>query len=197
MPESFLTKRFQDALIFAFVLHRNQTRKGSNVPYISHLLSVAALVLEDGGDEIEAIAALLHDAVEDQGGLPVLHKIRNQFGERVAFIVEQCSDTTISSKPPWRERKQMYLHHLENAPTDVLRVSMADKLHNLRTLVLDYRKIGEQVWERFNGGKDGTLWYYQSLMDIFQRKCSSEMAYEFSRLQKEMMELVNSITDLK
>jgi (p)ppGpp synthase/HD superfamily hydrolase len=142
MPESSRSNRFRDALILAFSLHHAQIRKGTNVPYISHLLGFAAIVIEDGGNETEAIAALLHDAAEDQGGLPVLEKIRDQFVESVAFIVERCSDTFACPRPPWEQRKQQYLQRLETAPLDVLRASMADKLHNLRTLILDYRHIG-------------------------------------------------------
>lgn len=147
---SLLGPRFREALTYASELHECQPRKGTEIPYLAHLLSVAALVLEDGGDEDEAIAALLHDAVEDQGGKPTLDAIRSRFGERVAHIVEACSDTDTWPKPPWRERKERYIEYLEAACPGVLRVSLADKLHNARAIVLDYRQMGDPLWSKFN-----------------------------------------------
>jgi (p)ppGpp synthase/HD superfamily hydrolase len=164
-----LSDRFGQALLFALQLHRNQSRKGNQTPYIAHLLGVASLVLEDGGDEDEAIAALLHDAPEDQGGRETLEAIRSRFGERVAQIVDGCTDTYETPKPPWRERKEGYLRHLRVAPPSVWRVSLADKLHNARTILADLRAQGEQVWERFNGGKSGSLWYYRALVNEFEQ----------------------------
>src|SRR5574338_1076604 len=128
MSPPLLGARFDDALVFAARLHRRQIRKGTRIPYIAHLLAVTALVVEDGGDEDQAIAALLHDSVEDQGGLATLEEIRQRFGERVAGIVLACSDSTTSPRPPWRERKENYLAHLKHAPPDALRVSLADKV---------------------------------------------------------------------
>ena len=164
-----LTERFGQALLYAFRLHQRQRRKGSQTPYIAHLLGVAALVLEDGGDEDEAIAALLHDAAEDQGGLETLEQIRLKFGAHVASIVDGCTDTYETPKPLWRPRKEQYLAHLQTASPSVLRVSLADKLHNARTVLVDLSSQGDQVWQRFNGGKAGSLWYYRSLVQIFQQ----------------------------
>jgi GTP pyrophosphokinase len=144
-----LGPRFSGALVFAAELHQDRVRKGTDVPYVAHLLSVAALVIEDGGDEDEAIAALLHDAVEDRGGRPTLEAIRSGFGERVATIVEACSDAEVTPKPPWRERKERYVQHLECAGASVLRVSVADKVHNARAILQDYRAVGEELWSRF------------------------------------------------
>ena len=168
-----LTPRFGQALLFAFQLHNGQLRKGSRTPYIAHPLGVTSLVLEDGGDEDEAIAALLHDAAEDQGGLETLEQIRRRFGDRVAMIVDGCTDTYETPKPAWRQRKDDYLAHLPTASPSVWRVSLADKLHNARTILVDLHSQGGQVWERFNGGKDGSLWYYHSLVQIFQQLYNS------------------------
>src|ERR1700691_4097254 len=136
-----LTERFDAAFLLASELHRSQMRKSSKIPYISHLLAVAGLVLEHGGTEDEAIARLLHDAVEDQGGQPTLELIRREFGEEVADLVFALSDTDVTPKPPWRARKEEYLCHLEEAPIRVLRVSAADKLHNVRAIVRDYLEL--------------------------------------------------------
>jgi (p)ppGpp synthase/HD superfamily hydrolase len=164
-----LSDRFDQALQRACELHRSQFRKGTEIPYLSHLLAVASLVLEDGGDEDQAIAALLHDAVEDQGGRPTLDSIRSDFGDRVASIVEACSDTDTYPKPAWRERKENYLRHLREEPrAEVLRVSAADKLHNARCIIADYRRFGESVWRRFNAGKEEQAWYYGQLARIYR-----------------------------
>lgn len=167
-----LTDRFESALIFALELHRNQKRKGTDLPYFTHLMAVAALVIEDGGDEDQAIAALLHDAAEDQGGVATLELIRRRFGERVSEIVRSCSDTFEMPKPPWRQRKERYLAHLKTASPEVRRVSLADKVHNAHATLNDYRQIGDAVWDRFKGGKDGTMWYYQMLVDEFANDTS-------------------------
>ena len=154
-----LGQRFDAALGHAARLHRTQLRKATDVPYVSHLLAVASLVIEDGGDEDEAIAALLHDAVEDQGGVAVLDDIRARFGPRVADIVEACSDSLAedpAAKAPWRARKEQYLAHMAEAPAAVLRVACADKLHNARCMLAEYRTMGEALWDRFNGGRAGT-----------------------------------------
>jgi GTP pyrophosphokinase len=172
------TKRFEKALSFAAKLHAQQTRKNTTTPYLAHLLGVASLVMEDGGDEDEAIAALLHDAVEDQGGLLILEEIRVIFGENVANIVLGCTDAVSEPKPPWRARKEVYLQHLRDAPEAVLRVSLADKLHNARCILLDLRYGGVDIWRRFNGGKVGTLWYYHSIAAIFQALTDSPMSHE-------------------
>ncbi|MBN2548633.1 MAG: HD domain-containing protein [Anaerolineales bacterium] len=175
-----LTDRFEQALLYAARLHREQKRKGSQVPYLAHLLAVTALILEAGGDEDQAIAGLLHDAVEDQGGLKTLTHIREQFGERVARIVDGCSDSDTLPKPPWRQRKEQYLEHLRTAAPEVLLVSLADKVHNARSIREDYQTLGEPIWERFTGGKAGSLWYYHSLAAIFQQVYPCPLADELS-----------------
>jgi (p)ppGpp synthase/HD superfamily hydrolase len=162
------------------------------MPYISHLLGVTALVFQAGGDEDEVIAALLHDAVEDQGGLETLLDIRRRFGERVAMIVEGCSDSLGEPKPPWLERKSNYLAHLAEAPPEVRRVSLADKLHNARTILADLEEHGEETWSRFNGGRQGSLWYYQALVEIFQQSESGYMLREFARVVREIHNLAGS-----
>jgi (p)ppGpp synthase/HD superfamily hydrolase len=161
----FLTDRFRGALTLAFDLHRSQERKGSGIPYVAHVLGVASLVMEHGGDEDAAIAALLHDAVEDQGGLTILATIEAEFGKKVAEIVLACSDSTTSAKPPWRERKEAYIAHLQHAPAEAQLVSACDKLYNLRSIVADYARVGEALWARFTGGREGVLWYYGALAD--------------------------------
>ena len=177
-----LTNRFQDALIYATRLHANQTRKGGATPYIAHLLGVTAIVLEAGGDEDQAIAALLHDAVEDQGGMQTMEVIRNRFGEHVAFIVNGCTDTYQTPKPPWKERKEEYIKHLCSLPAEVRLVSLADKLHNARSILADLRSHGGQTWDKFNGGKDGTLWYYRTLADVFSANGDAALSAELKRV---------------
>jgi GTP pyrophosphokinase len=177
-----LTARFEKALVFATRLHSEQMRKGSDVPYVAHLLAVTSLVLENGGDEDQAVAALLHDAVEDQGGVDTLREIEDRFGKRVAFIVDGCTDTYESPKPPWRQRKEAYLAHLVDAPVEVGLVSLADKVHNARSILKDLIVVGESTWDHFNGGKDGTIWYYRSLEKIFRNSFSSPLVDEFTWL---------------
>ena len=168
-----LTERFNDALVFAAKLHGSQKRKGTQTPYISHLMAVASIVLEHGGSEDEAIAGLLHDAVEDQGvtypgGVEALRQeIASRFGSNVLAIVDACSDTDQIPKPPWQKRKEAYIEHLKDADTSTLLVSCADKVHNARAILTDYLAHGEQVWDRFTGKREGTLWYYRALFDAF------------------------------
>jgi (p)ppGpp synthase/HD superfamily hydrolase len=183
-----LGARFEAALVEAARLHADQVRKQTNVPYVSHLLAVCGLVLEDGGDEDEAIAALLHDAVEDQGGAPTLQRIREAFGDRVADIVDGCSDTDQTPKPPWRARKEAYLAHLADPATtpSVLRVSAADKLHNARSVLSDRRDAGDAVWDRFNAGKDDQLWYYRSLVEIFRRRMPGGLTEQLADAVEEL-----------
>jgi (p)ppGpp synthase/HD superfamily hydrolase len=161
-------EKFEDALPYAARLHRDQVRKGTTTPYITHLLAVASIVGENGGTEDEVVAALLHDAPEDQGGEARLGEIRAQFGNVVAEIVDGCTDTYETPKPPWRERKERYLSHLADASGSVRLVSSADKLHNARTVLADYRLVGEDLWTRFNGKKEGTLWYYRAIVGTLQ-----------------------------
>jgi (p)ppGpp synthase/HD superfamily hydrolase len=184
-----LTKRFLDALGYSFGLHRNQLRKATGVPYFAHIMGTTALVIENGGDEDEAIAALLHDSVEDQGGLPVLDEIRRLFGDRVAEIVDGCTDAYSIPKRPWRERKEIYLEKLASADLKTRRVSLADKLHNARCLLDTIIIDGEKTWSRFNGGKQGTLWYYRSLVDVFNMTGSDAMTVEFTRVVHEIQNL--------
>lgn len=164
-----LSSRFDDALLLASELHREQCRKGCEVPYIAHLLGVTSLVLEYGGDEDEAIGALLHDAVEDAGGQPTLERIRRQFGDRVATIVEHCTDTDATPKPPWRARKEAYIAALPSGNKSSWLVSCCDKLHNSRSIVSELRQIGDRTWEKFSGRKDGSLWYYATIAEVFHR----------------------------
>ena len=168
-----LSRKYDQALVFAAELHREQWRKGGGIPYLSHLLATSALVMEYGGDEDEAIAALLHDAIEDQGsrypgGVDVLRQeIESRFGAAVLAIVQACSDADTEPKPPWRQRKEAYLAHLAAAPLPVLRVSCADKLHNARCILADYRQVGETLWDRFHADREQVLWYYRSLALAF------------------------------
>ncbi|WP_212636871.1 agmatinase [Desulfacinum hydrothermale] len=185
-----LSQRFRDALGAAFDYHHRQVRKGSHVPYVSHLLAVGGLVLENGGDEDVAVAALLHDAAEDQGGEDTLEAIRVRFGERVAGLVRACSDCLQSPKPPWRERKEAYLARLETAPADAVLITLADKVHNARTIVADLEREGASVWTRFRGGKSGTLWYYKSLVHCFRRRG------RFAPLVRELTWLVHRLQQL-
>jgi (p)ppGpp synthase/HD superfamily hydrolase len=163
-----LTERFDDAVAFAARAHARQKRKGTDVPYVAHLLSVVGLVLEHGGTEDEAIAAVLHDAVEDQGGPPMRDKIAAKFGQDVAAIVDGCTDTDLVPKPPWRDRKQRYIDHVAAASPSVRLVSMADKLHNARSILGDVRRLGDGAFEKFAGKKEGTLWYYRALVTQYR-----------------------------
>jgi len=181
--------RFEEALAYAAGLHRHQRRKGTAIPYIAHLLAVTALVLEDGGDEDEAIAALLHDTVEDQGGAPRLADIRARFGSRVAEIVAECTDADTDPKPPWRPRKEAYLEHLKVASPEALRVSAADKLHNARAILADVRQIGNPVFARFNAPKEDILWFYGALMDAFKARRVGPLAEELERVVLELRRL--------
>jgi (p)ppGpp synthase/HD superfamily hydrolase len=165
-----LGSRFDQALLLAADLHRQQVRKESGVPYVAHLLAVASLAREFGADEDQAIAALLHDSVEDQGGLPTAARIREQFGQRVHDLVMSLTDAIVEPKPPWRPRKEQYLAHLAHAPADVLLVSACDKIHNARSIVADHRTHGPALWQRFSGGRDGTQWYYRELAAIFSKR---------------------------
>lgn len=165
-----LSASFDRAVRLARELHGDQVRKSTEIPYISHLLAVTAIVLENGADEEVAIAAMLHDAIEDGGGAQARERIRHEFGDRVADIVSECSDTDEFPKPPWKERKERYIAHLAFASGDALLVSAADKLHNARAILADLRTHGEGVWERFNAGKDEILWYYRSVHQALERR---------------------------
>jgi (p)ppGpp synthase/HD superfamily hydrolase len=182
--------RFEDALTYAARLHRQQERKGSGVPYVTHLLAVAAIVGEVGGGEDEVIAALLHDAVEDQGGRARLAEIRERYGDVVAEIVWGCTDADTVPKPPWRERKEVYVAHLAEASPSVRLVSSADKLHNARSILSDLRVLGPELWDRFAGGREGTLWYYRALVDAFLRLSPGPLADELARVVGEIEQVV-------
>ena len=188
--DPILSARFRDALVYGAALHERQIRKRADdaeprIPYIGHLLIVAGHVIEDGGSEDEAIAAILHDAIEDQGGEATEAHIRARFGARVAEIVRACSDTDEDPKPPWLDRKKAYLEHLRIAPPDVLRVSSADKLHNARAILRDYRSIGPRLWDRFSATRNQTLWYYRSLRDVYLER-GAGLAREIERVLKEL-----------
>ncbi len=178
-------ERLADGIAFALAIHAAQQRKGTHTPYISHLLAVAAIVLEFGGDEEQAIAAMLHDAIEDQGA----HQepaIAERFGPRVAHIVRGCTDADTMPKPPWRDRKLAYIAHLDAAEPDMLLVSAADKLHNARAICSDLRHIGPAVFERFKGGQEGTIWYYSALVERFCALMPGALATELQRAVREI-----------
>jgi GTP pyrophosphokinase len=179
-------EKFEDALVYAARLHRDQTRKGSGIPYITHLLAVAAIVGENGGTEEEVVAALLHDAAEDMGGRERLEDIRRRFGDEVAEIVADCTDTYEDPKPAWRPRKEAYIAHVAAASPSVRLVSAADKLHNARSILADLRSLGEELWDRFTGGKEGTLWYYRALTETYKRAGANAVVEELDRVVREI-----------
>ena len=186
------TERFEDALAYAHQVHRGQRRKGTGIPYIAHILGVTAIAMEYGADEDEAIGALLHDAAEDGGGEARLAEIRARFGDAVGDIVLGCSDSLVEDpedKLPWRERKENYLAHLEHASHSVSLVSAADKLHNVRAITRDLREHGDEVWERFQGKRDGTLWYYEAVADALLRRYRSPLTRDLQREVDELLSL--------
>ena len=183
-----LGKRFDEALLHALRLHRKQKRKGKDVPYAAHLLGTAGLVLDFGGDEAQAIAALLHDAAEDHGGRPRLAKIRKRFGADVARMVEDCTDTFEKEKPEWRPRKEAYIASLPGKRTRSLLVSAADKLDNARAIVADLRAHGVGTLDRFSGRRD-TVWYFQELVEVFGKLGVGPVADELAVAVKEMAAL--------
>jgi (p)ppGpp synthase/HD superfamily hydrolase len=186
-----LGARLQRAFRYAAEKHAGQTRKQTAVPYLSHLMAVAALVLEAGGDEDMAIAALLHDVVEDCGGMPRLREVRKQFGPRVAKIVEGCTDSFGEPKREWAERKKDYLRELKHADVETRLVSASDKLHNVRTILADYRLDGEDIWKRFSGKKEGTLWYYRALSDEYRRREPNRITRELDLAVAELERAVS------
>jgi (p)ppGpp synthase/HD superfamily hydrolase len=173
-------------LDYAARVHATQFRKGTSRPYVSHLLGVASIVLVHGGDENEAIAALLHDAVEDQGGQRRLRDIRKKFGPRVAHIVEGCTDSDVTPKPPWLKRKKDYLKHLREADSSVRLVSAADKLYNATETLADFRSHRESIWKRFKGGRKGTLWYYREVAKILRKKGPKLLSKDLQRVVREL-----------
>lgn len=192
-----LTQRFVQAMHYAHRWHASQTRKGTGIPYLSHLLTVAAIALEHGADEDEAIAALLHDSLEDgphNTGEPraqIEQQIREHFGERVLQIILGCTDTESDGsrgepKENWKERKTAYLKHLETANASVLLVAASDKLHNARCILRDFRQLGDELWQRFSAGKEGSLWYYRSLAEILRRRLPGNLSAELQELVAEL-----------
>jgi (p)ppGpp synthase/HD superfamily hydrolase len=189
-------EKFEDALIYATQLHREQTRKGSEVPYITHLLAVAAIVGENDGTENEVVAALLHDAPEDRGGKDRLEDIRVRYGDEVAEIVDGCTDTYEDPKPEWRPRKEAYVVHVAEAPPSVRLVSAADKLHNARSILADLHAVGNELWDRFTGGREGTLWYYRALVEAYAGVGSNPIVEELDRVVREIEALAGRLPDV-
>lgn len=185
-----LSERFNDAFRYAHDLHATQTRKGTSSPYIGHLMGVASIVLDDGGNEDEAIGALLHDAAEDAGGRPRLEDIRTRFGDAVARIVEDCTDSWETPKRPWVERKHAYTAHARKLPPSSLRVAAADKVHNAYAILRDLRNEGEQVFDRFNATADDVMAYYEGLVRSFREAGGGRLVDELDRIvrgiQREM-----------
>lgn len=202
LPRPVLTARYTAALDFVRILHAGDVRKGTTIPYVSHLMSVSALVLEYGGSEDQAIAALLHDAAEDHGGEKMLDAVRAEFGDLVADIVRACSDSLVedrSTKAPWRERKQAYLSHLADPASTIdaaLLVSAADKLHNARAIVADFRRHRDELWNRFNpaAGRDGTCWYYDSLATALGKRLN-RLGDDATALAAELRRTVDTLLD--
>src|SRR5213083_744338 len=187
-----LSEKFEEPLIYATRAHGDQMRKKTGIPYIAHILGVTAIAMEYGANETEAIGALLHDAVEDCGGAKRLRDIERKFGKDVAKIVDGCTDTDQTPKPPWRDRKKAYVAHVRHAPMSTKLVSASDKLHNVRAILMDYRKEGERLWSRFNGGKQGALWYYRALVNAFSGKRMQPLLQELDRTVTELELLSNN-----
>ena len=181
--KKFDLDKYLEAYVYSYKLHKKQTRKGSNIPYFTHLSSVSNLIIENNGTTTQAIAGLLHDAVEDQGGAKTLAAIKRKFGPKVAKIVDQCSDTTIKPKPPWKTRKIKYIKDIKNKTQDTLLVSLCDKYHNANCILSDYQKVGEEIWDRFTASKQETFWYYESLYK------------EFKKYLKNHLELIKAFKD--
>jgi (p)ppGpp synthase/HD superfamily hydrolase len=192
-----LSPQFEKALTYATRIHGGQLRKKTRIPYIAHILGVADIAMEYGANETEAIAALLHDAVEDCGGAKRLRDIERKFGKDVAKIVEGCTDTDQTPKPPWLERKKAYVAHVHRAPMPTKLVSASDKLHNVRAILMDYRKEGERLWSRFNGGKQGALWYYRALVNGFTGKRIQPLVEELDRTLTQLELLSNNGAQVK
>ena len=190
--EAGLSPRFDRALLYAADKHRNQLRKDGRVPYIAHLLGVSALVLEHDGDENQAIAALLHDAPEDQGGVETLEEIRGLFGDDVADIVNGCTEKLELGKREWRTRKTLHLDHMRQLPPRTLLVVLADKVHNGRAVLADFSKVGLDVFQRFGGKLEGTLWYYRQMADLFGKLLDGALSQELGRIVSEMEQAVEA-----
>ena len=192
-----LSDRFTEATAYALLHHREQRRKGAEIPYAAHLLAVAAIALEMECTEDEAIAALLHDVIEDGGGTAAEAEIAGRFGADVAAMVRANSDTDVEPKPPWRARKEAYLAGIATKPVGAVRVSIADKLHNARSILFDHRRIGESVWDRFTADRDETLWYYESLVGAFEQRrdeLGGGASAALDELERVVAELVDRVT---
>ena len=185
-----MSERFVGAVEFANELHGDQIRKGTTVPYISHLLIVSGIVLQHGGSEDEAIGALLHDTVEDCGGKPVMDRIHKRFGDKIVDLVDGCSEKDIQPKPPWLERKKSYIENIKSSTPSVRLITCADKIHNASSIILEYRKVGEKVWDRFKGNKTETLWFYSSFIEAMQA------AGENRPILNELILVVNELEEL-
>lgn len=186
-----LTKRFHQALSYAYELHKDQYRKDGKTPYLSHLMAVSALVLQFDGSEDEAMAALLHDAVEDQGGLDTLAVIQQRFGDHVAHIVRSCSDSVTRPKPDWRERKEKYLRHMAETDESSLLVTCCDKLNNANDCLRTHRTKGEKLWDMFNVPREQTRWYYREIANVVRKRRE-----DFPRVTPLIDELVQTIEEL-
>jgi len=185
--ERALSPKFNEAVNWALELHSHHLRKGTSIPYVSHLFAVTAMVLEAGGTEEEATAAILHDAVEDSPA--TVEEVRERFGDEVAEIVDGCTDAYDEPKPPWKERKLAYIEHLKHAPESGVLVSLADKTHNARAILADYRDIGDDLWGRFTAGREGTLWYYRTLRDVLSERADGRL----TRLAEEFSQTVDAL----
>lgn len=186
-----LSEKFEEALVYATQAHGNQMRKKTGIPFVAHILGVTAIALEYGASETEAISALLHDTVEDCGGAERLREIREKFGDDVARIVDGCTDTYETPKPPWLERKRAYIKHLKDSDSSTRLVSASDKLHNTRAILAELRRNGLEVFERFAGKKDGTLWYYRALVTAFrQHRDHTDLVDELDRVVSDIEKFV-------
>ena len=184
-----LSPKFEEALVYATRVHGGQLRKKTQIPYIGHLLGVAAIAMEYGANETEAVAALLHDAVEDCGGPERQRDIEEKFGREVGEIVAGCTDTDQTPKPPWRQRKEKYIAHLATASASVRLVSASDKLHNARAILHNLREDGPEVWDRFTAGREGALWYYRALVTAFRAHGTNALLDELDRVVSEIERL--------
>jgi len=188
-----LSEKFEEALVYATQAHGNQMRKKTGIPFVAHILGVTAIALEYGASETEAISALLHDTVEDCGGADRLRDIREKFGDDVAGIVDGCTDTYETPKPPWLERKRAYIEHLKDSDSSTRLVSASDKLHNTRAILAELRRHGTDVFDRFGGKKDGTLWYYRTLVTAFREHGNhTDLIGELDRVVTEIEKLTGA-----
>ncbi len=188
-----ISEKFEEALVYATQAHGNQMRKKTGIPFVAHILGVTAIALEYGASETEAISALLHDTVEDCGGADRFRDIREKFGDDVAGIVDGCTDTYETPKPPWLKRKRAYIEHLKDSDSPTRLVSASDKLHNTRAILAELRRHGTDVFDRFGGKKDGTLWYYRTLVTAFREHGNhTDLIGELDRVVTEIEKLTGA-----